>query len=78
MLIKIRKSEVDAMQYAAALVELRVRFYTVESPVTEKPETMCVEVTNSECEDPSPLMTWYLARHFDIKLEVDQFVNRKP
>lgn len=77
MLVKIEKSQISAMEFAATLCDLKVEFFTIESTVTEKPDTVQVYVLDEKGNEPSPLMTWYLARHFDIKLERDEIVNRE-
>lgn len=77
MLVKIEKSQISAMEFAAALCDLKVEFFTIESTVTEKPDTVQVYVLDENGNEPSVLRTWYLARHFDMKMERDECVARE-
>lgn len=78
MLITIAKSEKNAMQYAAAVCELDVEFFTVESTRTDKPQMLRAEVTDKTKEDkePSPERSWYLARMMENKLEMERLSKK--
>jgi hypothetical protein len=74
MLVKIEKCQTSAMEFAATLCDLKAEFFTVESTVKDTPDIVQVYLLDENGNEPTALRTWYLARHFEIKLKRDELV----
>lgn len=65
------------MEFAATLCDLKVEFFTIESTITEKPDTVHVYVLDEKGEEPSPLQGWHLGRQFSLKVEFNELAERE-
>ena len=72
MLVKISKSEKEAVEFACGLADLTVLFYSVESA----PHMMQAEIINIDGNEPSHTMVFYLARQIEAKLACSQFTKK--
>jgi hypothetical protein len=73
MIIKITKTERNALEKGCALADLKVSFYSNE--IAEG--MLTCEITDAFGEEPSNTMAFYLARQIEAQVEVDNFINRK-
>jgi hypothetical protein len=72
MLVKISKSEKEAVEYACALADLKVSFYSIEN----SPEIVQAEMLDLYGEEPGPAISFYLARQIEAKLACEQFSKK--
>jgi hypothetical protein len=72
MLVKISKSEKNAVEYACKLADLKVYFYSVETA----PDMVQAEILDHDGVDPSRIIAFYLARQIEAKLACEQFIKK--
>lgn len=72
MIVTIDKSEINAAKYACALCEYKANFYTNE--VNDK--VVNFELLESNGDEPSLKMIWYLARQIEAKLAIEAFSKK--
>lgn len=77
MFVTIAKSEKEAMEFACAVAECKVEFFTIESTVTHNPEALKVQVTDVDGDEITPARTFYLARILENKLERDKLAAKQ-
>lgn len=72
MLVKISKSEKNAVEYACVIVDFKVKFYSIETA----PDMVQAEILNEYGSEPSNTMAFYLARQIEAKLACEQFSKK--
>lgn len=70
MIVKIKKSEVDALKYACAMINLSVEFYTTES----QPELVAAEIKGNLAW-MSQEVTFYLGRMMETQLAKEELLK---
>lgn len=73
MIIKVAKTERNAIEKGCALADLKVIFYSNETA----DGLLTAEVTDLYGEEPSNVMAFYLARQIEAQVQCDEFINRK-
>lgn len=73
MIIKVAKTERNAIEKGCVLADLKVLFYSNETA----DGLLTAEVTDLYGEEIPNAMAWYLARQVDAQLQCEEFINRK-
>lgn len=66
MIIKIAKTEVEAMKLVAALCSIKATFYTIET----NDGMVKVELTETDGNELTAKDTWHICRSFCFEIEV--------